>query len=59
MLTTKVQTWDDGMDQKLEKVYQMHRREMWAGVARDMEMEWRAVEDRAWDLGKKKFVKKL
>jgi hypothetical protein len=31
---------------------------MWKGVATDLGVPWRAAEDRVWDLGKKKFVRR-
>ena len=57
-LVTKTTVWDEDMDHKLEKAYQQGREEMWTGVAQRVGVPWRAAEDRVWDLGKKKFVKK-
>lgn len=50
--------WDQEMDHKLLQSYQKRREEMWKGVATDLGVPWRAAEDRVWDLGKKKFVKR-
>jgi DNA-binding transcriptional MerR regulator len=57
MLMKTSVSWDKEMDQKLEKAYQKHRESMWKGVAAELDVPWRAAENRAWDLGKKKFVK--
>ena len=58
------------MDGKLEKGYVICREEMWKRVAKQVFFDggsdsgggagvnWRAVEDRVWELGKKRFVKK-
>ena len=61
VLTTKGVTWDDEMDEKLEKAYQRGKEAFWQGLAKGLGegVTWRAAEDRAWDLGKKRFVKKL
>jgi hypothetical protein len=50
--------WNDEMDQQLLQSYQKRREEMWRGVAADLGVPWRAAEDRVWDLGKKKFVRR-
>jgi len=50
--------WDAEMDKNLEKSYQNHRSQMWELIARDLGTEWRAVEERVFNLGKKRFVKK-
>lgn len=57
-LMKKAVTWDKQMDEKLERAYQRHREQMWKNVANDIGIPWRAAEDRMWDLGKKKFVKR-
>jgi hypothetical protein len=55
------------MDVKLEKGYGICREEMWKRVGKQVfdggsehggGVSWRAVEDRVWELGKKRFVKK-
>ena len=50
--------WDENMDKKLEMAYQKHRDQVWVAVAGELGVSWRAAEDRAWDLGKKRFVKR-
>jgi hypothetical protein len=45
------------MDQNLLQSYQKRREEMWRGVAADLGVPWKAAEDHAWDLGKKKCVR--
>ena len=57
-LMAKGVDWNAELDQKLKKSYQIRREEMWKSVADDIGVPWRAAEDRAWDLGKKGFVKK-
>ena len=57
-LMKKAVGWNDEMDQQLLKSYQKRREEMWRGVAADLGVPWRAAEDRVWDLGKKKFVRR-
>ena len=57
-LITEAVEWNDEMDRKLEAAYHKRREEMWKGIAADLEIPWKAAEGRAWDLGKKKFVKK-
>lgn len=49
--------WDDELNKRLEKAYQKRREEMWKGIATDLGVPWKAVEDHTWDLGKKKFVR--
>lgn len=60
MLLSKATVWDDDMDEKLEKAYHGGRDAFWKGVAKGLGegVSWRAAEDRAWDLGKKRLVKK-
>jgi len=50
--------WNEEMDQKFVKSYQSRRAEIWKGIAKDLGIPWRAVEDRAYDLGKKKLARK-
>jgi Myb-like DNA-binding domain len=50
--------WNPELDQKLENAYLRHRDSMWKAIGSELEIPWRAAEDRMWDLGKKKFVKK-
>jgi hypothetical protein len=61
MLSTKTTVWDAAMDEKLEKAYRRGKEAFWNGVAKELGegVSWKAAEDRAWDLGKKWFVKKL
>ena len=56
-LAAKSVKWNDEIDKKLEKAYQNHRSQLWEMAARDMGLEWRAVEDRVFTLGRKRFVK--
>jgi len=48
--------WNKELDIKVRKAYFKHRETMWQSVAREVGVPWRAVEDRAWDLGKKSLV---
>jgi len=50
--------WDDEMDKKLEKAYLKHRDKVWEAVGSELGIPWRAAEDRAFDLGKKRLAKK-
>jgi len=54
----KAVEWDDERDQKLEKSYIRHRETLWTAVAKDLGVPWRAVESRAFDLGKKRLAKR-
>lgn len=56
-LVKKSTEWDEKMEQKLEKAYQQSRQLMWKMVGDKIGVPWRAAEDHAWDLGKKRFVK--
>ena len=55
-MKTAVQ-WNKDLDQKLEKLYRVRREDLWKGIANDMGIPWRAVEDRHWDLGRKTLAK--
>jgi hypothetical protein len=46
------------MEGRLERTYQRCRSEMWSKIATEMGLPWRVVEDKTWDLGKKKVVKR-
>lgn len=55
-LMVKAVEWDEKMDEKLRKTYQKHRDKVWEAIAGELGVPWRAAENRAWDLGKKKIV---
>jgi hypothetical protein len=61
MLVTKGVEWTDAMDARLEKVYQRFREEFWRRAAEEVGggVGWRGAEERMWDLGRKRFVRKL
>jgi len=46
------------MDKKLEKAYLKHRDKIWEAVGGELGIPWRAAEDRAFDLGKKRLAKR-
>ena len=50
--------WDKEMDKKLEKAYLKHRDKIWEAVGGELGIPWRAAEDRAFDLGKKRLAKR-
>lgn len=61
-LVAKETDWTEELDMKLERAYVICREEMWKRIARIVDgaggVNWRAVEDRVWELGKRRFVKK-
>jgi hypothetical protein len=57
-LVKKSTVWDKDMEQQLEKAYQQGREAMWTIVGDKIGVPWRAAEDHAWDLGKKRFLSK-
>jgi crotonobetainyl-CoA:carnitine CoA-transferase CaiB-like acyl-CoA transferase len=57
-LVKKTVEWDDELNSKLEKLYQKRREELWRGIANELGAPWKAVEDHAFDLGKKRLVGK-
>lgn len=57
MLMKTAVVWNKDLDEKLEKLYKLRREDIWKGIANDMGIPWRAVEDRHWDLGRKKLAK--
>lgn len=57
-LTEKAVEWDQNMDEKLRMAYQKYQDKVWETVANELGVHWRAAENRAWDLGKKKIVNK-
>jgi hypothetical protein len=56
-LTKAAVEWTDEMDERLAKAYQTSRESMWNGIALEIGLPWKIVEDRTWDLGKKRLVK--
>lgn len=55
-LVKKAVVWDNELNQRLEKMYQKRREEIWRGIGAELGIPWKAVEDHAFDLGKKKLV---
>ena len=58
-LTLETFAWTEEMELKLRNLYQKHRESMWSGVASEMGLPWKVVEDKTWDLGKKELVKRI
>ena len=52
--------WDEEKDELLVQAYNESKTQFWKGVARTIgdEGAWKQMEDRAWELGAKRMVKK-
>ncbi|KAI9669909.1 MAG: hypothetical protein M1831_006945 [Alyxoria varia] len=50
--------WDEEKKNKLSRLYERFRREMWEKVAKELNMPWRAAEDMHWQLGKHELAQR-
>ncbi|KIX99196.1 uncharacterized protein Z520_04772 [Fonsecaea multimorphosa CBS 102226] len=50
--------WDEDRKNKLARLYERFRADMWARVAEEMAMPWRAVEAMHWQMGEHEMAKR-
>ncbi|EXJ80052.1 hypothetical protein A1O3_08338 [Capronia epimyces CBS 606.96] len=50
--------WDEDRKNKLARLYERFRADMWAKVAEEMAMPWRAVEAMHWQMGEHEMAKR-
>ncbi|KAK6384772.1 hypothetical protein LTS17_002335 [Exophiala oligosperma] len=50
--------WDEDRKNKLARLYERFRAEMWSRVAEEMAMPWRAVEAMHWQMGEHEMAKR-
>jgi len=50
--------WDKEMDDRLLESYVRHRKDLWSRIEADLKVPWLSIEDRIFDLGKKKCLRK-